>query len=498
MFIYPLLICVCICTLYIITDKQIFGRANHQVPFTPNQRTGSGFGPPQTPNYPQYGATRFKGHPNEKPGLLGPYPHVTSPKLHDRANQGCGTPIHGTSKLVTSPVHQQFVSEQKKALLKTPAHLSSTPVSYSNAERPKALSAKSLDNSLNASTSQSFSNKCVNKPSETVRTNAASKDKAFCSGQNAYNKAIKILSKSVEKTVNQLGKLVNIQGSKSDTPTNPGSGGTQKNSLILSGNQRKPAEKDINDNIKSSGKKRQLDQDLNFSEKGVKKKRLDKSIEVVVQSKVPSPNKGNKQSASPKKVETKGAKRKSSEVFHRDSKVFDLNDSSDRRKVVKNSVTDTATSRSVVIKNTPVKFGTDSSTISEDLKVQASVNMSQNVPGSCRSFTRQVSEDSNLSLELPDDPDQSGILRQFIGDKDKLLSIQSWIDNLRDGAGSSTASVDSFGESVSGDADDKRVVISDKSTDSGYLSPPLQMGSKTERGNTVFQITVLEINFFCR
>ena len=289
------------------------------------------------------------------------------------------------------------------------------------------------------------------------------------------------LGKTVSKTVKQLGQLINKTGAKLNTQVNPNSSFSEKKTLDFSSlNERKSLEKDINDNIKSESKKRPLDREIPSAEREIKKKRLDRS-ESVVQSKGPESNKDRKTSLSPSK---KAVKRKSSEILQRDSKSLIIDDSFDRRKVVRNLQVDAGTSRNVVLKNTPVQIGV-SSAVSEDLKVHASLNVSQNALSSSRSFTRQVSEDSNLSLNSPEDQDQSGILRQFIGNKDKLLSIQSWIDNLRDGGGSSSASVDSFPESVSADPDDKRVVISDKSTDcdSGYLSPPLKkMANRTERG----------------
>ena len=320
---------------------------------------------------------------------------------------------------------------------------------------------------------------------------------------NPYSKALHILNKSAEKSLEHLGSAGTSNTSKSDKSlSKPKSVQSpvsdrktlerelnkslnkdlkEKEALVKALNKpldvnlkqkealarelNKTLERDLNDNITKAGKRKALDEDKGMTEK--KRAKYD--------------NKNNNADvkSQSKKLETKSAKRKSSEILKRDS---DLLDSTDKRKVKKGAVDDKV-SRNVVLKTTgtPLKLGTNS-TFSEDLKIQASVSKPK-APSSSRSFTRQNSEDSNLSLEHPEDPDQSGILRQFIGDKDKLLSIQSWIDNLRDGAGSSVASVDSLSES-GGDADDKRVVVSDKSTDcdSGYLSPPLRQPVRTTRG----------------
>ena len=452
-----------------------------------------------------------KGSSKSNTSLLGTPYTVTRPSLVQSSTRVKHTPINSSSDF--NRKNSVYSGLENVPRTSTVQSRSSFPQSFNSQSRTSVTQSFSQSRT---SVTQSFSQsrpsvtQSFNRQTRTSVTQSSncqsykqhdktSKDQVLKSPERNPN--IIKLGKTVSKTVKQLGQLINKTGAKLNTQVNPNSSFSENKTLDFSShNERKSLEKDINDNIKSESKKRPLDREIPSAERDIKKKRLDRS-ESVVQSKGPESNKDRKTSSSPSK---KAVKRKSLEILQRDSKSLIIDDSVDSRKVVRNLQVDAGTSRNVVLKNTPVQIGTNSA-VSEDLKVHASLNVSQNALSSSRSFTRQVSEDSNLSLDSPEDRDQSGILRQFIGNKDKLLSIQSWIDNLRDGGGSSSASVDSFPESVSADPDDKRVVISDKSTDcdSGYLSPPLKkMANRTERGmvnvlkfQTLFSVFKLNVAF---
>ena len=466
----------------VFTGRQNNERRNYKMPSTPGRPAT--YVPKQAPKQPQ--SIRAV---NERVDLLKPIvPPVNNKPLalgKIPGNATSGRSVLGRSSIGSGGFCDKSPTGLKKTSMNSPLELNRINSICSDLERYKTAVAKSLGNPMRTSTLQPSSSEIGNQSLENLQVNKSLKDQISKSSCPVTDSDVSVTK--LGKTVKQLGKLINQQGAKVNTQVDSSSRLSEKKTIDLSSvNKRKSLEKDINDNIKNIGKKRGLDREtINQSEREVKKRIIDNSG-LIVQSKALESSKTRKPSLSPvKNSESKSVKRKSSEILHRESKVMNLDDSTDKRKVVRNSVVDSGTSRSVVLKSTPVKFGTNSE-ISEDLKVHAALNISQSALSSSRSFTRQVSEDSNLSLDPPNDPDQSGILRQFIGDKDKLLSIQSWIDNLRDGAGSSNASVDSFSESVSGDADDKRVVVSDKSTDcdSGYLSPPVKKTTaRTERGN---------------
>ena len=484
---------------------------------------------------------------SNRPGLLGASPYLPN----DAALKAVGYRVdNGPGKLgehrrmpyeTNRPLHvdvapgtQSFLSlgnsgtlPRKTPLFPTPSP--KTPDKCSNLQKVGSkASAEKNSRSFGASGSKYYNNESKIKTSVPLQQDRSSvTNKGLPNSgliNNPYSKGLQILNKSAQKSLAQLGQIGNVHDTKTDksntiksdtslskpksVPSSVSDRETLERELNKSLNKdlkerqalekalnkpldinlkqreelarelNKSVERDLNDNITKTGKRKLFDVDKGESEK--KRTKYDKTDNSGVKS--------DTKSRSPtKKSESKTVKRKSSEILKRDGLRDDLND---RRKVIKGSVKDTI-SRNVILKTTPVKFGANS-TVSEDLKVQTTVCLSQQkAPSSSRSFTRQVSEDSNLSLELPEDPDQSGILRQFIGDKDKLLSIQSWIDNIRDGAGSSTASVESLSESLSGDADDKRVVVSDKSTDcdSGYLSPPVKQPVTTVRGkNYIFHL----------
>lgn len=545
-----------------IAGKQPYGRPNDKLPLSSYQRQDKGNMPDETKRRLQYSSSASECvRYNDGPGLLAARPFQTSqnnveqclPKsgsVHSNPEQlGCTQSLtsasqalghgHYTPKSKILPFHGYSArapssSEPKKiSVYPTFGRINDTPEKCSKSQThcSKMFGREKLNRSFGASGSQSYNDNrsshldLFQQKSSSVKisTNSGS----VCS---PYDKALKMLNKSVEKSLTHLGQHGADQGPKADKSTKVSletslskqtcvhSSISEKETLekelnktlereelerelnkclqrkslekVLNKSRERKAlerelnkalEKDFNDNFTKTGKRR-LDGDR--KETDVKKKKFDESVELVVKHET----KRNCLLRSPdKKSESKGVKRKSSEILKRDSELID--DSSDRRKVIKSSAADNIVSRNVVLKNTPLKLGTNSA-VPEDLKVQTSVNLpEQNALSSSRSFTRQDSDDSNLSLEFPGDLDQSGILRQFIGDKDKLLSIQSWIDNLQEGAGSSNVSLDSFSESLSGDGDDRRVVVSDKSTDcdSGYLSPPLKPAVRTERGTNTLK-----------
>ena len=462
---------------------------------------------------------------NNRPGLLGAGPQrpydVALKGLNDeterydhimpiQTNRSLYVDVSPTPQSLKFRGNSGTSFSQKSPLLPTPSPKTPDKCSNSHNIRARAGTEKNF-RSVGASGSKlhNDSKGKTSIPSHQDKLSVSNKQLPS-SGliNNPYGKALQILNKSAEKCREQLGSVGKGQDAKTDRGNVVKSNTSlskpksvlstvsdretlerelnrplikdlkEKQALVKALNKpldlnlkqkealarelNKSLERDLNDNVTKTGKRKVLDDDKGVTEK--KRIKYDKTD-----------NSGGKSRPQAKKSESKTAKRKSSEILKRDSELLD---STDRRKVKKGSADDKV-SRNVVLKTTPVKFGTNS-TFSEDLKIQASVNLSQQkAPSSSRSFTRQDSEDSNPSLELPKDQDQSGILRQFIGDKDKLLSIQSWIDNIRDGAASSIASGDTLSE-CGGDADDKRVV-SDKSTDcdSGYLSPPVKQPVKT-------------------
>ncbi|XP_053381277.1 uncharacterized protein LOC123554913 [Mercenaria mercenaria] len=143
----------------------------------------------------------------------------------------------------------------------------------------------------------------------------------------------------------------------------------------------------------------------------------------------------------------------------------------DKRRVVRSIQSQSTDNRSVSVQNKKIaNFQTTQKALKSSPEFDLTVNTSTPLKSSCE--IKHADEISDVGSDF--DPNNNTEFKLFIGDKEKLLSIQSWINNLQEGAGSESPSVDSYSQVNQG--------LVNESVDSGYVSITNRPPSPSRRG----------------